>query len=80
MSWLAETSGGTAHEYVPPLVLLTVLLGVGQVMEQNSNLIGQRTANRLRTHYQDELMRTVAALPPQRVGLAADQCHDPGLP
>ena len=70
VSWLAETSGGTAREYVPPLVLLTALLGLGQVMEQNSNLIGQRTANRLRTHFQDELMRTVAALPPQRVGLA----------
>ncbi|MFD2078380.1 ATP-binding cassette, subfamily B [Actinopolymorpha cephalotaxi] len=70
VSWLAHTSGGTAREYVPPLVALTALLGVGQVMDQNSNMIGQRTENRLRTHYQDELMRTVAALPPQRVGLA----------
>ncbi|MET9022480.1 ABC transporter ATP-binding protein [Actinopolymorpha sp. NPDC004070] len=70
VSWLAETSGGPAREYVPPLVVLTVLLGLGQAMEQNSNMIGQRTTNRLRAHYQDELMRTIAALPPQRVGLA----------
>ncbi|MGW0228497.1 ABC transporter ATP-binding protein [Actinopolymorpha singaporensis] len=70
VSWLVETSGGTAREYVPPLLVLTVLLGLGQAMTQNTNLIGQRTANRLRAYYQDELMRAVAALPPQRVGQA----------
>ena len=70
VSWLAMASGGGASDYVPPLLLLTLLLGIAQVMNIRSNLIGQRAGFRLRAHYQNELMQTVAALPPRRLALS----------
>lgn len=67
VSWLVRSSGGSAHDFLPPLITLTALVGLGQVISNASNLTQQRVRTRMRRHYQDELMRTVAALPPQRL-------------
>ncbi|HEY9290646.1 MAG TPA: hypothetical protein VIP98_05130 [Microlunatus sp.] len=67
---LVNASGGTARDFLLPLLALTALVGVGQVIGDASNMNMQRLRGRLRTRYQDELMRTVAALPPQRLATA----------
>lgn len=67
VSWVVRSSGGGAVEYLLPLVALTVLVGVGQVMQESINLTKQRVRLRMRQHYQNEMMHTVAALPPQRL-------------
>lgn len=67
VSWLVRSSAGNARDFLLPLVTLTALVGVGQVMEESMNLVRQRVRLWMRQHYQNEMMRTVAALPPQRL-------------
>ena len=71
VAWLVRSAGnGTAREFFPPLLTLVVLVAVGQVASNATNMTQQRVRTRMRRHYQDELMRTVAALPPQRLAQA----------
>lgn len=65
VAWLVRASDGAARDFLPPLIVLTALLGTGQVMQRISNMLDQRAALRLRADYQDELMRTVAGLSPR---------------
>ncbi|GAB3926686.1 hypothetical protein GCM10011575_08180 [Microlunatus endophyticus] len=71
VAWLVRSSGGSARGFLPPLLVLVGLVAVGQVISNASNLTQQRVRTRMRRHYQDELMRTVAALPPQELARPA---------
>lgn len=53
--------------FLPWLVLLTILVGVGQALDMNTNLAHQRVRTRMRSHFLDRLMRAVAALPPAKL-------------
>lgn len=71
VAWLVRSADlGTVREFLPPLITLVVLVAVGQVVSSSANLTQQRVRTRMWRHYQDELMRTVAALPPQRLAQA----------
>lgn len=71
VAWLVRSSDrGTVREVLAPLITLVVLVAIGQVASNATNLTQQRVRTRMRRHYQDELMHTVAALPPQRLALA----------
>lgn len=50
-----------------PLIVLTVLVRVGQVLITVSHLDEQRLRNRLRAGYQQRLLASIAALTPQRL-------------
>lgn len=70
VAWLVRSATGSARDFLPPLITLVLLVAVGQVVNNATNFTQQRVRTRMRRHYQDELMRTVAALPPQRLALA----------
>jgi ATP-binding cassette subfamily B protein len=67
VSWLVRSVDGDARDFVAPLIILIALVGVGQVIGNAANFTQQRVRTRMRRHYQDDLMHTVAALPPQRL-------------
>lgn len=68
VAWLVETS---EHEgwraALVPLLLLTVLVGLSQLISSAENLIGQRFSQRLMRDLNAQLARIAAALVPRQI-------------
>lgn len=65
--WLVASSSEGYQAWVPPLVILVVIIGLGLVLGENLQIVGQRIRNRLRSRYQAQLLDSVAALTPQQL-------------
>ncbi|MFC7465192.1 ATP-binding cassette domain-containing protein [Brachybacterium sp. GCM10030252] len=68
VAWLVETAdAGSWRSALVPVLLLTVLVGLAQIVSSAENLMGQRASLRLMRELNTRLARTAARLDPRQI-------------
>ena len=67
VAWLVEAAGDGVRAALLPLLLLTALVGAGQVLGSAENLVGQRAGLRMMSALNSRLARIAASLGPQQL-------------